>query len=179
MKISELLVLAQEAVDEAKISDDLRQVAFQQSVQLLAQEAGLATIPPAGSGPARSRSAPDDRAEGAVQKIGRKLGLPLTVVGEVYADDGKGGVDVVVGVGKLDDSTAATTKQLALMVCGARQLAEIEQWTGAKEIRKWCVHYGRFDTANFAKTLKTMQESLTFKGKGPQLEVRCHHRDKE
>ena len=94
-----------------QLSEDLRQVAFQQSVQLLAQEAGLATILPADSDPARSRSAPDDRAEGAVQKIGRKLGLPLTVVGEVYADDGKGGVDVVVGVGKLDDSTAAATKQ--------------------------------------------------------------------
>ena len=175
MKISDLLIQAQAAVDEAKISEDLRQVAFQQSVELLSRQAGLLATPKALAGTAGNGSAANV-GEGAVEKIERKVDLPQALITEVYAEDGQDGVDVVVGVGKLDSSTAAATKQLALLICGARQLAELEQWTSSKEIRKLCVHYGRFDPANFAKTLRTMDESFSFKGKGQQLEVRLHQR---
>ena len=167
---------AQKAIEEAKISEDLREVAFQQSVELLSREAGLAAIGSASTGAQPSGRAADEVGESAVQKIARKVGLPPTSIGEIYADDGQGGVDIVAGVGMLDNSTAPATKQLALLVCGARQLAEMEQWTSSKEIRKRCVYYGRFDPANFAKTLRAMDESLSFKGKGQQLEVRLHQR---
>jgi len=176
MKISDLLIQAQAAVDDAKISEDLRQVAFQQSVELLSREAGLAAVASPLRGATHSAPGVNEVSEGAVQKIERKVGLPQALIGEVYAEDGQGGADIVVGVGKLDSSTAAATKQLALLVCGARQLAEVEQWTSSKEIRKLCDHYGRFDPANFAKTLRTMDESFSFKGKGQQLEVRLHQR---
>jgi hypothetical protein len=172
MDISKILIQAQKVVDEAKISEDLRGIAFGKAVELLAQEktpikqfaAPATASPTAGAG------------EVVVEKIARKLDLSMDSTGEVYSDDGQGGVSVVIGVGKLDSSTAAATKQLALLVSGGRQLGEIEQWTSSRKIRDVCVHYGRFDPANFAKTLKQMDEAFSFKGKGHQLEIRLHQR---
>jgi hypothetical protein len=175
MDISDILSKAQKAIDDAKISEDLRQVAFQQTVQLLSQEAGIVGTGSAPIGAQRSASS-EGNDEGGVDKIARKMGLPRECINEVYADNGQGGVDLVVGVGKLENSTAPATKQLALLVTGSRQLAELEQWTGSREIRKICGHYGRFDPANFAKTLRGMDDCFSFKGKGQQVEVRLHQR---
>ena len=82
----------------------------------------------------------------------------------------------MVGVGKLDSSTATATKQIALLVAGARQLTGVEEWTDSKEIRRICSDYGRFDTTNFAKTIKVMDDAFSFRGKSQQLQVRLHQR---
>ncbi len=102
--------------------------------------------------------------------------MSADAVGEIYSDNDQGDADLVVGVGKLDNSTASATKQVALLVAGARQITELEQWTESKHIRNVCLHYGRFDSANFAKTVKQMDDAFSFKGKGQQLEVRLHQR---
>ncbi len=114
--------------------------------------------------------------EPRVAKIARKLAVPAETIAEVYSEDAEGGVELVVGVGKLDNKTAAATKQLALLIIGGRQLAENEEWTKTKVVRHVCIHYGRFDRPNFAKTLKQMDEAFSFRGKGQQLELRLHQR---
>jgi hypothetical protein len=160
------------------ISDDLKAVAFQKAIELLSQDASTKASPTTTTNAQRS-NLPLGSAEGGVDKISRKLTLSVEAVSEVYSDNDQGVVDVVVGVGKLDNSTATATKQLALLVTGARQLTESEQWTESKHIRNLCIHYGRFDSANFAKTVKQMDDAFSFKGKGQQLEVRLHQRGVE
>ena len=155
---------------------DLREIAFGKAFELLSGQAG----------PPRSVAAPPidqvkggaapEHGETAGAKIGRKLGLTGDTIKEVFADDSQGGLEVVVGVGKLDQATAGATKQLAILVSGARQLSEKEEWTASKEIRRVCVHYGRFDPANFAKTLRQMDDAFSFRGKAQQLQVRLHQR---
>ncbi len=125
MDISDILSKAQKAIDDAKISEDLRQVAFQQTVQLLSQEAGIVGTGSAPIGAQRSASS-EGNDEGGVDKIARKMGLPRECINEVYADNGQGGVDLVVGVGKLENSTAPATKQLALLVTGYGRLLLIQ-----------------------------------------------------
>ena len=176
MNISEILIQAQKAVDEAKVSDDLRTVAFGKAVEMLSgQSAG---VPPARTLPllktAKVPAVGED--EPRVAKIARKLAVPAETIAEVYSEDAEGGVELVVGVGKLDNKTAAATKQLALLIIGGRQLAENEEWTKTKVVRHVCIHYGRFDRPNFAKTLKQMDEAFSFRGKGQQLELRLHQR---
>jgi hypothetical protein len=91
----------------------------------------LAAIPsPHGVGPSKARSAPAGPGdEPVVPKIARKLGVALETIAEIYSEDAQGGVELVVGVGKLDRMTASATKQLALLISGGRQLAELEEWT--------------------------------------------------
>jgi len=179
MNIQEILIQAQKAVDEAKISEDLRKVAFDKAVEMLTGQS--TAIPNAhGAVPSRARSMPTSGGEEpVVAKIARKLGFPAETIAEIYSEDAQGGVELVVGVGKLDHMTASATKQLALLISGGRQLAEIEEWTKTKIIRQVCVHYGRFDAPNFAKTLKQMDDMFSFKGKGQQLELRLHQRGME
>jgi hypothetical protein len=45
-----------------------------------------------------------------VAKIARKLDLPADSIAEAYAESPEGGVDIVIGVGKLDSSTAGGNK---------------------------------------------------------------------
>jgi hypothetical protein len=55
-------------------------------------------------------------------KIARKLGVSADTIREIFAVDARGGLEVVVGVGKLDQATAGATKELAILVGGpARQ----------------------------------------------------------
>ena len=175
MNVQDILIQAQKAVDEGKISGDLRAVAFQKAIELLSQDSGVKGKALPTTSAQRPGALPGG-AESGTEKISRKLGLSPDAVGEIYSDNDQGGVDVVVGVGKLDNSTATATKQLAVLVAGARQLTEAEQWTESKHIRSACLHYGRFDSPNFAKTVKQMDDAFSFKGKGQQLEVRLHQR---
>ena len=158
------------------ISDDLREIAFGNAFELLSRQTG-----PPGSAAAppiveMKRAVTPEHEETAGAKIARKLGFAADTIKEVFADDSQGGLEVVVGVGKLDQATAGATKELAILVSGARQLSEKEEWTASKAIRRVCVHYGRFDPANFAKTLRQMDDAFSFKGKAQQLQVRLHQR---
>lgn len=149
-------------------------MAFQKAIEILS---GASSDIDRSAAPvsASNRMSPDGR-ESGTEKLARKLPASPDAIGEIYCDNEQGGVDVVVGVGKLDDSTATASKQLALLVAGGRQISEVEQWTSSKDIRNVCVYYGRFDSSNFAKCLKQMDDAFSFRGKGSQLEVRLHQR---
>ena len=93
MNISEILIQAQKAVDEAKVSDDLRTVAFGKAVEMLSgQSAG---VPPARTLPllktAKVPAVGED--EPRVAKIARKLAVPAETIAEVYSEDAEGGVE--------------------------------------------------------------------------------------
>jgi hypothetical protein len=176
MDIKEVLLEAQRAVDEAKVSEDLRQIAFGKAVEILSGAQAKSATAEQGAGKSLL-AAMHGSAEGSpVDKIVRKTGLAEHAVGEIYSNGADGGLDVVVGVGKLDSATAVATTQLALLVAGGRQLAELEDWTKSKTIRDTCDYFGRFDNSNFSKTIKRMDDAFSFRGKAQQLEVRVHQR---
>ena len=154
------------------ISHCLRNTAFEKAVEILSRDTTSGRPAVAASNIGRAPSA----GEPLVAKIARKLDLPADSIAEVYAESGEGGLDIVTGVGKLDSSTAGATKQLALLLSGGRQLGEVGEWTLSKAIRAVCIHYGRFDSANFAKTVREMDDSFSFRGRSQQLEVRLHQR---
>jgi hypothetical protein len=175
MNTSELLVEAERAVEAANVSRDLRTVAFEKAFDVLCREAGLGGATPGGSREIH-RGTHDGKAEGGLVAMARKLNVELDTLNELFAANDRGDIELVVGVGKLQSTTAAATKQIALLVSGARQLSGIEEWTASREIRAVCANYGRFDNANFAKTLRDMDNAFSFKGKAQQLEVRLHQR---
>jgi hypothetical protein len=100
MNIQEILIQAQKAVDEAKISEDLRKVAFDKAVEMLTGQS--TAIPNAhGAVPSKARSMPiSGGEEPVVAKIARKLGFPAETIAEIYSEDAQGGVELVVGVWK-------------------------------------------------------------------------------
>ncbi|PYI90060.1 MAG: hypothetical protein DME97_18535, partial [Verrucomicrobia bacterium] len=62
--------------------------------------------PQAGAAPVRRSSvSAAHTGESGTEKIGGRLGLAAEVIGEIYSDNEAGGADVVLGVGKLDNST--------------------------------------------------------------------------
>ena len=116
-------------LNDESVSEDLRKVAFDKAVEMLSGQS--AAIPNAhGAVASKARStAISGGEESVVAKIARKLGFPAETIAEIYSEDAQGDVELVLGVGKLDHMTATATKQLALLISGGRQLAEIEEWT--------------------------------------------------
>ena len=54
--------------------------------------------------------------------------------------------------------TATATKQIALLIAGARQAAGIDEWTSWDQFRTVCADYKRLDSGNFAKTIREMED---------------------
>jgi hypothetical protein len=97
-------------------------MAFGKAVEILSGQSAASLQTRIASRPGKAPSS--DEEESGVTKIARKLGVHAETVTEIYSEAKEGGVELVVGVGKLDTKTAAATKQLALLVSGGRQLAE-------------------------------------------------------
>src|SRR5437763_1253064 len=130
-------ILRQKAVRRYTISEDLRSVAFQKAIEMLS---GASTNSDGSAAPVpTSKRMSPAGLENGTAKLARKLPAAPDAIGEIYCDSEQCGVDVVVGVVKLDSSTATASKQLALLVAGGRQLSEIVQWTSSRDIRSACV----------------------------------------
>lgn len=110
----------------------------------------------------------------AGQPLGRiagRAGVSLEQVQQVYRYDG-GTLSVVVGHKKIDSSSARGSRELTLLVAGARQAAGLEEWTPLSQARDVCSTYGRLDSANFATTIRAMDDEFAFHGGGASREVR-------
>jgi hypothetical protein len=112
------------------------------------------------------------RGEGdLIGKIAARLQLDRNVVDQVYrvTDDT---VNVIVSPRRLSPSKATATRQLAQLVAGGRQAADIEEWTDAGIIRQVVSDFGRYDSPNFASTIASMDEVFLFSGKGQSRTVK-------
>lgn len=163
MEIVEILRAANEAVQEADLPAELKPVAFQSAIDLIAAGAGSAT-----SDGAHSRN---EETSTTLGRIASKLNLPLEVVQDVYFDDGD---DVGIGVASsaLPSRKAAATKQLARLVAVGQQAGGLAEWTPVDQIRRVCVDFGRHDDSNFAATIQEMGDEFQIRGSRRQREVR-------
>jgi hypothetical protein len=175
MDIARALTEALKALEAANVPDDLREKAFEKAFELAARD--LEPDSPSTVEQQRLQGGDPGLGEAGLEipaqlaRIAERLRLALPVVGDVFYED-NGEVGIGLPASSLDRSKSGATRQLALLVAAARQGAGLEEWTSSSTIRAICADYGRFDSANFASTLKNMGSLFSYRGKGHGLEVR-------
>lgn len=173
MDMESILREAVSVVNRAEVPEALRGGAFE-AVLAAMLEIGGTSVGRAEEGLRRGGGARGGESGSVVAQIGIRCGLDVARVKEVYDEDSEQGLVLVVPVGKLESSKASAAKQIALLMAGGRQLGGLEEWTDVRGIRSMCEHYGKFDTANFATTVKKLQDEFSFKGSGQQRQVRIN-----
>lgn len=171
--VSQILVGATKDVEDAEVPDDLREIAFREAIRLREASAGLTTggaDEGTGSGGGGGGGG-EATGEGAIPQIASRFGVDAARVGEVFTErDGE--VLLAIGTKALSSGKRPATKEIALLVAGARQATGVEDWTSVDKIRGWCEEYGKYDGPNFAKTIADMDDLFQFTGKGQKREVR-------
>ena len=104
-------------------------------------------------------------------QVAVRFGLEVTQVSEVFVDRDEE-ISLGIGAKAIANSKASGTKEIALLVAGARQATGAEEWTSVNVIRDECKHYGKYDGANFGKTITEMEGLFQFTGKGQSREVK-------
>lgn len=173
MDIEDILVKAYKVVNDANIPEGLRAIAFEKSVDFLLRPGGR-VIPAERIENSATHGPGAMSLEKPLQRIAERLKVSTDRVKEVYDYDEINGLNPVVPVGKLDTTKASATREIALLVAGGRQVAGIEEWTGVRSIREVCEHYGKYDSANFAASVRKMEEVFSFKGAGQKRQVRIN-----
>ncbi len=171
--VSQILGGALKDVEDAKIPDELREIAFKEAVRLREASAGLTPSESSGAAGVKPGAVVGQSgvSDGPLAQIAQRLGVDATLVGEVFTvRDGE--VRLAIGSRSLSQGKRPATREIALLVAGARQAAGVEDWTSVGTIREWCEEYGRYDSPNFAKTIADMDDLFQFSGKGQKREVR-------
>lgn len=101
-----------------------------------------------------------------------KLDLPADTLGEVFHVEGEE-LTIVLARSKFEETRTGATRQLALLIAAGRQAGGWdEQWTATSVIREVVDDFGRLDSANFASTIREMQEVFSFSGNRQSLRVK-------
>ncbi|MCP4203442.1 MAG: hypothetical protein GY769_16110 [bacterium] len=168
MEVYELLSRALKELERADLPPELRPVGFKMAVELMSREA----LVNRGTG-GGVRDVTGDVARDTVSRIAQAVGMEVSRVEEVY-DASDGELAVVVGSGRLAKSNSGASRQLAILVAGGRQLGGLEEWTRVDSLREVCEHFGRYDQANFAATIRGMEKWFGFKGSGRSREIKMN-----
>lgn len=178
MNVDEILRKAKEAVEKAGIPEDLKSKAFEKAVELYSGDLAKQDNTASENHFGRSSNS-NSQSEGSIlMNISNKLKIEPQLLEELfYVEDDE--VKIIIASGKLDSSNAGATKQLSLLVAGARQVGGLEDWTGNDIIRDVCQYFNKYDAANFAKTLAGMEDVFSFKGKGQKREVKINRPGQE
>ncbi len=174
--VADILAEAIAAVNAAGVPAELKEAAFSKAVDVImarrtAETAGSMGTAGVAHAPAVTPGATALTEGDVVGLIAARLRLDREVVGEVF-DETDGKLDVIVPPRKLAAGKAPAVKQLALLVASARQAAGIEEWTDADDIRQFVEEFKRYDQANFASTLKQMDDIFRIKQTGRKITVR-------
>jgi hypothetical protein len=193
-ELQERLKQAADAVQEAKVPEDLRVVAFEHALDALGVGAGAAAPaaatatlaardqeqqppPDQGTG-AQTRGASGRPAEGMVERIATALSLDRDLVGRIY-DEEDGQVRLIVKRTMLPEvgKKAASMRHVALLVVVGRQAAGRDEYTPYGMIREECRELRVYDGPNFA----TEVGKLEFRTKGgrntKEARANRHHYD--
>lgn len=167
--VSKILVDAFKDVEKAKVPDDLREIAFREAIRLReGREAPRDDMPTPEAKLSPKKGGSSTR--GALAQIADRFGVSEAQLSEVFAERDNES-RLAIGTRALPGGKAPATKEIALLVVGARQ-ATGEEWTSVNVIRDWCKEYGKYDSANFGKTVAGMDNLFQFSGKGQKREVK-------
>jgi hypothetical protein len=184
-ELQERLKQAADAVQEAKVPEDLRVVAFEHALDALG--VGAATLaargeqqqlPPNLSRGTQARGASGQPADGMVDSIATALSLDRDLVGRIY-DEEDGQVRLIVKRTMLPEVSkkAASMRHVALLVVVGRQAAGLDEYTPYDAIREECRELKVYDGPNFASEVG----KLEFRTKGgrntKEARANRHHYD--
>lgn len=191
-ELQERLKRAADAVQEAKVPEDLRVVAFEHALDALGvgaeppPAAAAATLaaraqeqqPPNQGTGAQTRGASGELANGMVDRIATALSLDRDLVGRIY-DEEDGQVRLIVKRTMLPEVSkkAASMRHVALLVVVGRQAAGLDEYTPYDTIREECRELKVYDGPNFASEVG----KLEFRTKGgrntKEAKANRHHYD--
>jgi hypothetical protein len=169
-EIRDILVSALEDVKAAEVPAELEEVAFAKAIELRSGTVRRTDVGASVSQEASRRDMSDD--SDALDRIAGRLGMPRSEIEDIYNEDANGDIEIIVGAGKLSDSSSAATREIALLLCVGRQGSGKEDWTPADAIRKACDDYRKLDSPNFSSTIKGMEDVFTFRGSTRKRELR-------
>jgi hypothetical protein len=183
-EVARRLRLAAEAVEKADLAEDLRQIAFERSLdvvglaapQRVAAEAGASGAP--GSAvdehqPATPRSGADP---GPLAQLAAALGLDADAVGHVYEeDDGQVRLSLRRAMLPDPDKKAAAMRDVALLVVAGRQAAGVEDYTPFSVIREECRDLKVLDSPNFSTEVGKFEFRLRGGRNNKEAKANRHH----
>lgn len=179
-KLTAGLRLAVEAVIEADVPDDLRQIAFERALDYT-----LGSAPtPAVSGTETPTLAPGSsgtshRSSGgsSLGILAEKLGISEVEAEEIYDLDGDG-LHLTVQPSRLDPKVTAAMNQIARLVVAGRQAAGLDdEWTSAEEVRVACEGRGRYSRSNFSTYVKKLDgDGFRVRGDGSERTLKANAR---
>jgi hypothetical protein len=162
MDPEKLLTTTMTHLDNAGVPDALRPVAFPKVFDLLVGKPSLLA-----SNLGDRNLVDRANGEGApLQQIANKLNVDIGVVERVYAfEDGE--VELVVPAKNLKGAKSQATADIAVLVAAGRQAVGLDEgWTSVDAVRKWCENYKKYDSGNFASTIKSLDTVMTVRGAG-------------
>lgn len=134
-------------IEKADVPTDLRHVAFESVWRSISpSEATVAASEERAQKPKATESGT------GLQALAAKLSVEVGLVSEIFQQREDGTLAVHVPTSSLGSSKSAATREIALLVCAARQYGG-DEWTDAAAIRSVCQEYGKFDSANNASIL--------------------------
>lgn len=160
-ELTERLKLAAEAVEQAGLSEDLRPIGFQRSLDAL----GVGGAAAASSQPHATRNSGSGDPGGApredgeiLAKIAERLDLDRELVARVF-DEEDGQVRLIVKRSMLPEPNrrAASMRHVALLVVVGRQAAGVEDYTAYDSIREECRELRIYDGPNFASEVGKLE----------------------
>jgi hypothetical protein len=171
--VQRILEEANEVVKASAVATELRSVAFEKAVDLLA---GTASRTPGGDGGAGGGGADAGGGGAAVDgkavAVAKKMHIDASKVERVF-DFEDDDVSLSIKRSVLAKDKAGATQELALLYAGARQAAGYDDsHTKVADIRSRVESMGVLDKSNFATHLTDKTDWFTHKGKGVSREFK-------
>jgi hypothetical protein len=167
--VQQILHDAQDAVDAAGIEKELRPVAFDKAVDLLAGTTARDLSDPGDGGAGGGgKVAVSDK----VAAVAKKMDIDGEKVARVFGFE-EDDVALTIKRSALSKGKAAATQELALLYAAARQAGGYDaSHTKASEIRQRADDMGVLDKPNFAAHLGSKKDWFTRKGDGANREFK-------
>jgi hypothetical protein len=172
--VANILREAHKAVLVAELPKELQVAAFEKAIDLLsgrtAVAAGTAAVDQSDSRGLRLADGTD--AKDPIGLISRRLGIDRETAERVYHVDGDD-LRLVLSSTKLSGAKKTATEEIALLVAAGRQAARLDQeTTDAERVREVAEHYRRYDSPNFARTIKDMHAVFIVRENGRKKMVK-------
>jgi hypothetical protein len=167
---TELLRTALQAVDHAGTPKELRGEALRGIIPLLAGTDSAAPRPRLPAEEDRGATGGAQAASGSsgsamLDKVAAGLEIDPRRIHYLFVEED--GVPVLkIKASSLPASKSAAAVDIAHLVMAARQLSGVDDYTEGDVLREAAKRYGRFDSANFGSSMKSLDHLVSTQGKG-------------
>jgi hypothetical protein len=174
-RVARVLSEALDVLERADVPPELRTAALPEAIRLIDR-----TEAPTDVGGSTQQD--EEELGGAVaslEKLGKRLDLPMEVLTDIYYVDGDA-LQLTAPSRKIAPSKKEGTAEIAVLVTVGRQGAGLDNdLTSVNEVRHWARELGRYDDKHFGEHLQGADNVLTIIGKGMQRNLRTKWHEKE